>query len=83
MGEDRDGALKVICRICEQMFGEQDLTGAENFFELGGTSLDAVELITVLKENHGFLIEYANVFEAETLAQLAGEIAGIARPAPS
>ena len=71
MGEDRDRVLGAICQICEQMFGEPALTGAENFFELGGTSLDAVELTAMLKENYGFVIEYSDVFEAETLAQLA------------
>ncbi len=73
MSEDRSRALGAICQICEQMFGEPGLTGDENFFELGGTSLDAVELITILKENHGFVIEYQNVFEANSLAELAGE----------
>lgn len=75
MTEDRSPVLAAICQICEQMFGEPDLTGAENFFELGGTSLDAIELITMLSENHGFVIEYGDVFEAETLAELAGKVA--------
>ncbi len=76
MPEDLGRVLRAICQICEQMFGEPDLTGDENFFELGGTSLDAVELITILKENHGFVIEYQDVFEAKTLAELAGEVLG-------
>ncbi len=79
---DRDRLLAAICQICEQMFGESALTGAENFFELGGTSLDAVEMVTMLKENHGFVIDYAHVFETETLAELADQILGIANPAP-
>jgi acyl carrier protein len=74
MGEERERVLGAICQICEQMFGEAALTGAENFFELGGTSLDAVELIAMLKENHGFVVDYAEVFETETLAELADEI---------
>ena len=74
MPEDRSRALGAICQICEQMFGEPALTGGENFFELGGTSLDAVELITILKESHGFVIEYQDVFEAKSLAELAGEV---------
>jgi acyl carrier protein len=80
MPEDRSRVLAAICQICEQMFGEPDLTGAENFFELGGTSLDAVEMISILQENHGVVIEYSDVFEAETLAGLAelGELAGLA-----
>lgn len=73
MPEDHRRVLEAICQICEQMFGETDLTGEENFFELGGTSLDAVEMITILKENHGFVIEYQHVFEAESLAELADE----------
>jgi len=76
MAEDRSQVLGAICQICEQMFGEADLTGAENFFELGGTSLDAVDLIAVLKENHGFVAEYTDVFESETLAELADRIPG-------
>ncbi|HXS66675.1 MAG TPA: phosphopantetheine-binding protein [Streptosporangiaceae bacterium] len=76
MPEDRSRVLEAICKICEQMFGEAALTGAENFFELGGTSLDAVELISILKENYGFVAEYTDVFEAETLAELADRIPG-------
>ena len=79
-GEDRDKVLGAICQICEQMFGESALTGAENFFELGGTSLDAVELISILKEDHGFAAEYQDVFEAETLAELADQILGDCQP---
>jgi nonribosomal peptide synthetase protein BlmIV len=76
MPEDRSRVLGAICQICEQMFGEAALTGAENFFELGGTSLDAVDLITMLKEDHGFVAEYTDVFEADTLAELADGILG-------
>jgi acyl carrier protein len=76
MPENRSRELGAICQICEQMFGEPALTGEENFFELGGTSLDAIELMTILNENHGFVIEYQNVFEARTLAELADQVMG-------
>lgn len=71
MPEGSSRILGTICQICEDMFGEPALTGDENFFELGGTSLDAVELITILQENHGLVIEYEDVFEAKSLAELA------------
>ena len=74
MPDDRGQALDAICQICEEMFGELSLTGQENFFELGGTSLDAVEMITMLKEDHGFVIDYQDVFEAKSLADLADGI---------
>jgi len=35
-----------------------------------------VELISILKENYGFVAEYTDVFEAETLAELADRIPG-------
>jgi len=73
MPEDASRMLGTICQICGAMFGEPALTGEENFFELGGTSLDAVELITALQEDHGFTIEYEDVFEAKSLAELADE----------
>jgi nonribosomal peptide synthetase protein BlmIV len=73
MPEDSSRMLGTIRQICEDMFGESALTGDENFFELGGTSLDAVELITILQENHGFVIDYEDVFEAKSLAELANE----------
>jgi acyl carrier protein len=74
MAEDRQRVLEAICQNCEQMFGEPALTGEENFFELGGTSLDAVELITILKESHGLDIEYQDVFESRSLADLADRV---------
>jgi nonribosomal peptide synthetase protein BlmIV len=77
MPEDRSRVLAAICQICEQMFGESALTGVENFFELGGTSLDAVEMISILQAKHGLVIEYSDVFEAETLAGLADQAAQI------
>jgi acyl carrier protein len=83
MPAERRQVLDAICQICKQMFGEPDLTGEENFFELGGTSLDAVELITILNEDHGFVIEYQDVFEAKSLADLADEVlADTANPVP-
>lgn len=80
MPDDRSRVLQGICQICEQMFGEPDLTGEENFFELGGTSLDAIEMITILKESHGFVVEYQNVFEARSLAELADVVPIDAKP---
>ncbi len=82
MPQDPSRALKAICQICEEMFGETGLTGQENFFELGGTSLDAIEMITILKESHGLVIEYQNVFEATTLAELAAEVLTDANSVP-
>ncbi len=82
MPEDRSRVLGAICRICEQMFGEPALTGEENFFELGGTSLDAIDLITILKESHGFIIEYQDVFDATSLAELADEASRTANSVP-
>jgi hypothetical protein len=72
MPEDRSRVLAAICQI----------------FELGGTSLDAVEMISILQAKHGFAIEYSDVFEADTLAGLAGQagrddsILGTANPVP-
>jgi acyl carrier protein len=80
MPEDRRRLLEAICQICEEMFGESGLTGEENFFELGGTSLDAVEMITMLKEDHGFVVEYLAVFEARSLTELADEVMRDRRP---
>ena len=81
MPQDRQHALDAIRQLCEQMFGEE-LTGEENFFELGGTSLDAVELTTMLKESHGLVLDYQDVFEAESLVDLAdrADLAGLAGP---
>lgn len=76
--------LEAICRICGEIFGESNLTGPENFFDLGGSSLDVVELIAALEEEDGYELDYEDVFNAETLTQLAARCKSLSRgPDPS
>ena len=55
----------------------------EDFFELGGTSLLAIQLVGRLRERFGAAVDIEAVFEAPTAATLAQRLAAPCEPSPS
>jgi acyl carrier protein len=66
-----DRVLMVVLAEVRKIFGDCEVSADENFFALGGSSLDAVELAACLESEYGLKIGIAELFAAETLAEIA------------
>ena len=53
----------LIADIWKSLLGLEEIGINDSFFELGGTSLKAVEMISRLKNDHGLLVSVINLFE--------------------
>ncbi|HEX2202007.1 MAG TPA: amino acid adenylation domain-containing protein [Longimicrobium sp.] len=63
-----------LAGIWTELLGVARVGRHDNFFDLGGHSLSAMRLVTRLRETTGIDIPLARVFEAPTLAMLAGVV---------
>jgi acyl carrier protein len=56
------------------LLGVTDVKDEDNFFDLGGNSLTAIELIDRVKDLLGVELSITAVFDHPTLAALAAEV---------
>ncbi|WP_405392303.1 amino acid adenylation domain-containing protein [Streptomyces sp. NBC_01102] len=73
----QDDGLRVEERLLAQwreIFHNDDIVPDDDFFELGGYSMLAVEVITHVQEEFGVEISFADFFEVPTVAELARKI---------
>jgi acyl transferase domain-containing protein/acyl carrier protein len=73
---------QTVVDIWQQVLGLDRVGRRDNFFELGGHSLLAVQVAARLEDALGVEVPMRNVFDAATVAELAGriQIALVARP---
>jgi acyl carrier protein len=64
-------ALTAIVTVCGEMFGADGISESDNFFMLGGTSLNVVELTEDLLSRYGFELSLDAVFTSGTLGEMA------------
>jgi acetoacetyl-CoA synthetase len=69
--EDASTAEKVLA-IWESVLGVQGIAADDDFFDLGGTSLQAVRVFTAIRERLGVDLPLSAMIEAPTVAGLAG-----------
>jgi len=67
--------VAAIIEVCSEFFSADDISDQDNFFMLGGTSLNAVELTEELLARHGVVLPLDAIFASDTLAELAGHCA--------
>ncbi len=71
-----------LARLWAHLLGRQEVGRDESFFDLGGHSLHATQLVSQLRQSLGIELALRTVFEQPTIAQLAAAIvAGQAQPA--
>jgi amino acid adenylation domain-containing protein len=72
-----------VASLMAEVLGLDSVEPDENFFELGGTSLLAIQLVGRLRERLGAHVDIGVVFDAPTAAGLAERLEAEARRAPS
>jgi acyl carrier protein len=73
------GVLALAARVLERA----DVDPDADFFELGGDSLAAVELVDRLDEELGLIVDLADLFEAPNLGSFARDAVQAAPSAPA
>lgn len=63
-----------LTKIWERLLGINSIRIGENFFELGGSSLNAVRLLTEIDRDLGCRLSLATLFQYPTIAELANII---------
>ncbi|MET7294794.1 amino acid adenylation domain-containing protein [Streptomyces griseoloalbus] len=70
----RDETETVLCEIFAELLGHDTVHIDDNFFELGGHSLLATKLISRVRDRLGAEMSVVSIFEAPTVATLAGRL---------
>ena len=63
---------KALIRILETVLGISPIGTGDDFFDLGGDSLKAIEFVSKA-QHEGIHIELQNIYECPTVALLAGQ----------
>jgi acyl carrier protein len=73
---DESPMVARLADIWERVLGITGIEKHENFFHLGGNSLSALQLVTLIRETFHAPISPVAIFEAPTLSQLAALLDG-------
>jgi natural product biosynthesis luciferase-like monooxygenase protein len=68
---------QVIADIWSELFGVHQIGTDQNFFELGGNSLVAIQLITRLRQTFETEVPIQAIFESPTIEGLAREVSAL------
>lgn len=63
--------IKEIRSIWEEIFGEENILVGENFFELGGDSLNAIRMAALIKQKLGVKVPQSILYEKATIEQIS------------
>ena len=71
--EPRNEREEQLCRLWAEVLGVERVGPHDNFFNLGGHSLKATRLVSLIRERLGVEVPLTAVFEHPTVARLASE----------
>ena len=72
--EPRDETERTIAALWQEAFGIERIGVEDNFFDLAGNSLLAIQLVTRLRRAFGIELPMTSLFDAPTVAALAQKI---------
>ncbi|MFA5985270.1 MAG: amino acid adenylation domain-containing protein [Methylococcaceae bacterium] len=70
----RDEVEQIIAEIWQQVLGVDSLSIHDDFFDLGGHSLSAVQIATRIKQDFAIDVPVKTVFEAPTIAEFVEKL---------
>ncbi|MFI1400469.1 amino acid adenylation domain-containing protein [Streptomyces sp. NPDC020681] len=74
--------VEHLLRLWRDAFGQQDIGPADDFFELGGYSMLAMELVNSIQEDFGIEVSFTDFFEASSVDGVAELIAASGAAGP-
>ncbi len=77
---DEDDVEGAIAAVWRELLGVREVAPQDNFFALGGDSLIALGLTARLHDRFRVELSPSHVYEAATLAELAGVVRGLLAP---
>jgi len=66
---------QILVKIWENALGIEQVGVQDNFFDLGGASMQSIEIV-ISANRYGFQLSAENIFEHQTIAKLAAQIKG-------
>ncbi|MDK0517987.1 type I polyketide synthase [Streptomyces sp. ML-6] len=76
-----DDTLTALLAVVGRALGYEDVTAADSFIGLGGTSLSAMQIQTELLREHAWKVDVADLLGAEDFTELAAVVDAAAAPA--
>lgn len=73
-GDDREAVGQSLCNMCGELLGVGNVTETDNFFDLGGDSLTAIDLLQMVTEMYKVVLAVHVVFDSADLAELADSV---------
>jgi acyl carrier protein len=67
---------QAVIDVCSEMFMNDNVSAADNFFILGGKSINVLELIRELLARYRVELPLDAVFASKTLAEIASHCRG-------
>ncbi|MDP9441186.1 MAG: phosphopantetheine-binding protein, partial [Actinomycetota bacterium] len=78
-----EGYESVVCSIWADTVGAAGLTSSDDYFELGGTSAMALQMLTAVRRRFGVRLKLIDLYEARTVAEFAARIADLDGAVPA
>lgn len=78
--ESDDTLETALTKLWKRVLGKPEIGINHNFFDLGGTSLKAVQVVALIQKELGSTLSVTNLFECPTIRLLAKKLNGVVAP---